>query len=167
VRELTDAQPESEETVALGLQARIALLNYGWRLGISHEEAEALFDEGDRIASQAEDIRSRVLLVTVYGTVRGINEGDVRDFARFARQAVALAEESGDRELYVGLGSGYGHFCIGEYREAVAVFDRAIELADGDPTVGAGIVFGCPMRFTTGSRGGFSPSWVSSRRHTA
>jgi adenylate cyclase len=153
VRELTDAQPESEETVALGLQARIALLNYGWRLGISHEEAEALFDEGDRIASQAEDIRSRVLLVTVYGTVRGINEGDVRDFARFARQATALAEESGDPALYVGVGSGYGQFCIGEYREAVAVFDRAIELADGDPTVGAGILFGCPYAFCHGFKG--------------
>jgi tetratricopeptide (TPR) repeat protein len=38
----------------------------------------------------------------------------------------------------------YALFCIGEYREAVAICDRAIELADGDPTLGAGILIGCP-----------------------
>ena len=52
VRELTDALPESEETTALGLAARIFLLQYGWRLGITHEEAEQMFAEAERMASQ-------------------------------------------------------------------------------------------------------------------
>ena len=34
VRELTDSLPDSEETAALGLSARILSLSYGWRLGI-------------------------------------------------------------------------------------------------------------------------------------
>jgi len=40
VRELADTLPESVETVALGLESRISWLNYGFRVGISHEEAE-------------------------------------------------------------------------------------------------------------------------------
>jgi len=43
--------------------------------------------------------------------------------------------------------SAYGLLCTGEYREGVAICDRAIELADGDPTVGAGIVADCPYAF--------------------
>jgi len=144
VRELADALPKSEETVALGLEARISLLNYGWRLGISPDEPQALFNEAERIASETGDVSSRAILLSSYATVRGLGDGDVREFARLDRQAMSLAEESGDPALYVGLGSPYALFLVGEYREAVAMCDRAIELADGDPTVGAGIIFGCP-----------------------
>ena len=123
------------------------MLNYGWRLGISREEAEAVFSEAERMASKAGDIRSRAILLQAYGHVKGLNEGDVREYARLVHQAVALAEESGDPALYVAVaGTAYALFCIGEYREGVAIFDRAIELADGDPTVGAGAVgaIACP-----------------------
>src|SRR5207244_8531486 len=125
--------------------ARISLLNYGWRLGISHEEAEALFSEAERIASRAGDIHSRAILLGVYGLVRGVGDGNLREYAELVRQAIALAEESGDPALYMALAlSSYAFSCTGEYREGVAICDRAIELADGDPTVGAGTVLGCP-----------------------
>src|SRR5439155_10960911 len=61
---------KSAETVALRLEARISWLNYGWRLGISHEEAEGVFNEAERMASKAGDIGSRVTLLSVYGIVR-------------------------------------------------------------------------------------------------
>ena len=48
-----------------------SLLNYGWRLGISHEEAEALFSEAERMASRAGDIRSRAILLSTYGSHQG------------------------------------------------------------------------------------------------
>jgi tetratricopeptide (TPR) repeat protein len=35
----------------------------------------------------------------------------------------------------------------------VAIYDRAIELADGDTTVGAGIIFACPYAFCHGAKG--------------
>jgi class 3 adenylate cyclase/tetratricopeptide (TPR) repeat protein len=145
VRELADALPESAETVALGLTARSFSLIYGWRLGISHEEAEAVFSEAEWMASKAGDIGSRAILLSAYGIVRGLNEGDVREYARLARQAFALAEESGDPALCVGAApTAFGLMCTGEYREGVAIYDRAIELADGDVTVGAGVLFACP-----------------------
>src|SRR5207247_9062856 len=83
--------------------------------------------------------------LSAYGIGRGRNEGDVREYARLARQAFALAEESGDPAICVGVApTAYGLMCTGEYREGVAIYDRAIELAAGDVTVGAGILFACP-----------------------
>ncbi|MEA2429951.1 MAG: hypothetical protein QOI19_424, partial [Thermoleophilaceae bacterium] len=155
VRALTDTLPKSKETTALGLNARISSLNYGWRLGISHAEAEALFNEADRIASEIGDIRSRAILLSIYSTVRGHSEGDLREYAKLARESIALADESGDPTLYLTVSGGvtYALFCVGEYREAAAVCDRAIELADGDPTVGAGVAVGCPYAFCITAKG--------------
>jgi tetratricopeptide (TPR) repeat protein len=154
-RELADALPDSTETLALGLQGRISSLNYGWRLGISHEEAQALFNEAERIASRAGDVRSRVLLLATYGLLSGVGDGDVREYARLVREAIALAEESGDPGLYVAIATttSYAPYCVGERDEAVAICDRAIELAKGDPTVGAGVIVGCPYAFCHAFKG--------------
>jgi class 3 adenylate cyclase/tetratricopeptide (TPR) repeat protein len=155
VRELAEALPESQETVALGLEARIFLLQLGWRLGISHQEAETVFVEAERMASRAGDIRSRALLLVAYGAVRGLSDGDVHEWAKLARQAFALAEESGDPALYMSAApSAYALYLIGEFREGVAICDRAIELAGGDPTVGAALVGGCPYAWCHANKGG-------------
>jgi class 3 adenylate cyclase/tetratricopeptide (TPR) repeat protein len=154
VRELANTLPESEEAVALGLTARISSLNYGWRVGISREEAEALFSEAERMASRAGDIGSRALLLSLYGIVRGVGDGDVREYARLAREAIALAEESGDPAFYMAIATNaYAFFVVSEYREGVAICDRAIELADGDVTVAAGISVGCPYAWCHGLKG--------------
>jgi class 3 adenylate cyclase/tetratricopeptide (TPR) repeat protein len=155
VRELTDALPASKDTVRLGLGARVNSLNFGWRLGISHEDAETLFADADRMAAESGDVRSRAILLSIYSTVRGHSEGDLREYARLAREAIALADSARDPALYLTVSGGvtYALFCIGEYREAAAVCDRAIELADGDPTVGAGVVVGCPYAFCVTAKG--------------
>ncbi|MEA2471354.1 MAG: hypothetical protein QOE38_2353, partial [Thermoleophilaceae bacterium] len=154
VRELADALPESAETAALGLTARIFALQFGWRLGISQEEAEALFVEAERLALSAGDDRARALLIGTYGAVRGVGGGDVRTMATLTRQAIAIAEQVGDPALYMAISGGaYALFCSGEYREAVAICDRAIELADGDPTVGGGFNYQCPYAWCHGFKG--------------
>ena len=146
VRELADSLPDSPETAALGLSARIFSLQFGWRLGMSHEEAEALFTEAEEMTSATQDIASRAILLAVYGGIRGASEGQIREFLSLTRQAIALAEESGDPALYMVTSlSAYAFFLTGEYGEGVAVLDRAIELADGDPTLGAGVAADCPL----------------------
>ena len=52
MRELADSLPESAETAALGLAARIFSLQYGWRLGVTHEDAEAVFTEAEQMAAK-------------------------------------------------------------------------------------------------------------------
>jgi class 3 adenylate cyclase/tetratricopeptide (TPR) repeat protein len=146
VRTLAQAVPESGETVALGLVASINSLNLGWRLGISIDDAQAEFSEAVATATKAGDIRSRALLLAAYGAIRGTGDGNVSEMATLARQAIALAEESRDPTLYIPIAiSAYAFFCTGESREGVAVLDRAIELARGDPRVAAGTSVGCPF----------------------
>lgn len=154
VRELADTLPESAETVALGLESRISWLNYGFRVGIPHEEAETVFNEAELMASEAGDVRSRAILLDVYGSARALGDGDVREYARLARQANALAQESGDPGICLAVATcAYALYCTGDHREAVTIYDRAIELADGDTTAGAGIIFGCPYAFCHGAKG--------------
>jgi adenylate cyclase len=146
VRDLADALPDSAQSEAHRLQARVALLNYGWRLGVSHDDPAALFAEAERMAARSGDIHAGAILHILYGAVRGMGYGDVRDYVQLARQALALAAKSGDPALHVGVVSGAAHALHsgGHYREAVAAVDRALDLADGDPTLGRGLVMACP-----------------------
>jgi class 3 adenylate cyclase/tetratricopeptide (TPR) repeat protein len=154
VRELTDPLPESAETRSLALESRFAWLNCGRRLGIAHGEARAVFKEAERIACENGDVGSRALLLAVYGAIRGMGGGEVREWAGLARRAIALAEESGDAALYVAIApAAMAFFRTGEYRESMAICDRALELTDGDHTVGAGIGVGCPSAFCHGLKG--------------
>jgi adenylate cyclase len=145
VRDLADALPDSAAAAQLRLQARTSLLNYGWRLGIGRDEREALFTETERMASQLDDPVARALLLFAYGAAIGLGEGRQLESAALQREALALAEDAGDAALYVGLSLGaYSSFIVGDYQEAVAIYDRAIELAGGDPTMGAGIILAGP-----------------------
>jgi class 3 adenylate cyclase/tetratricopeptide (TPR) repeat protein len=159
VRELADDLPESDESIALGIAARFFLLQFGWRLGISHEEAEELFNEAERMAARAGDLRSRALLLGVYAGIRGINDGDVREMAELGSQAIAIAEESAaadDRGLYMTIaGVSYGSFLSGEHRQAVAMLDRAMELTGHDPNVEGEGTIGCPYGYCLVFKGGY------------
>ena len=60
----------------------------------------------------------------------------------------------------------YAFFLIGEHDEALAVLDRAIELADGDPTVGAGHRRDCPLAYCYVFKGGILCDHGPARRGT-
>ena len=144
VRELADALPDTEETAALGLSARLFALGAGWRLGLSDQEAEALFTEAERMATQAQDNWSLALLLVTYGTILFATRGRYREALTAIRQAAFLAEESGDPSLRLVVAlSPYTLYLLGEYPEAMVWCDRAIELAHGDATIGAALV-ACP-----------------------
>ena len=157
VRELADSLSESEESTMLGLTARIFWLQFAWRLGISREEAEEVYMEAERMASRAGDLRSRTLLLGLYGNIRGLNDGEPAEQARLGRESIALAEEVGDPALHMfGAVNVYGLFVVGELREGIALLDRAIEIAAGDATLGAGIAVGCPLAYCLIFKGGLA-----------
>jgi class 3 adenylate cyclase len=155
VRELADQLPESEESAGLGFAARAALLMFGWRLGISREEAERLFEEAERMSALTEDVRSRALLLTHYGALKAVSDMELGEGVRLTRQAIALAEEAEDRALYLALENyaSYAFWLVGEPQESLAVADRAIELTGGDPGVGAGLDLACPYAHCFGIKG--------------
>ena len=145
VRDLADTLPETEETIALRITSRVFVLQYGWRLGIAHDEAEETFTEAERLCSKVGDLRSRALLISVWAGYRGVTEGDMRAMAELGDQVLAIAEEAGDASLYMSVaGVSYGSFGLGDYRKTVRLLDRAME--QGDPTVEALTVV-CPLGY--------------------
>src|SRR5262249_22990474 len=63
VRALLKRVPESEETIALGIAARIRLLGLSWTLGISPEEGVDLCAEGATLAQRSADPRSLAIFL--------------------------------------------------------------------------------------------------------
>lgn len=154
VVELTDGLHESEETVGLGLAARVATVHLGWRLGLSGDDAERIFKEAERMAIKSGDLRLRILLLGGYGAVLGLGQGRIDEYARLARDALALAEEADDPSLCMPP-NAWAFFLTGDLREGLAALDRAIEAAGGDPTFGAGVVFACPYAMCLSHKGAF------------
>jgi tetratricopeptide (TPR) repeat protein len=145
VCDLADSLPESEEVIGLRIVSRVFALQYGWRLGIAHDEAEEMFTEAERLCSKVGDLRSRALLVSVWAGYRGVTEGDMRAMAELGDQVLAIAEEAGDPGLYMSVaGVSYGSFGLGDYRKTVRLLDRAME--HGDTTMDAVTVV-CPLGY--------------------
>jgi class 3 adenylate cyclase/tetratricopeptide (TPR) repeat protein len=156
VAELAGSLPESEETIALGLAARVLILQYAWRLGTSHEEAEKLFLEADRMASRAGDLTTRAQLLLVYAAIRGLSDGDTESMVHLISQSFALAEQSPDPAAYVSVSGGtYAYYLRGEIDRAIAGLDRAIELTGGDPSVAADTTVANPLAYVIAFKGGF------------
>ena len=87
--ELADGAAGPPETVELGLTAHLFSLEFGWRLGISHEEAQAIFNAAERIAASAGNVRACAILLALYGLIRGINDGQLHEGIALAREAIA------------------------------------------------------------------------------
>ena len=145
VRDLSDAAGESEEATALGIAARVSILNLGWRLGISDEEARRALGEGRRLAERSGDARSAAMLLAVYAIARA-NLGQPLQHLEMMREACRFAERSGDRGNQVAGLAGFAWmlFTTGYVEEAFEVTERALQLAAGDPSVGAGVGVGNP-----------------------
>jgi tetratricopeptide (TPR) repeat protein len=148
VSELVEGLPDSEEATALALGARFRRLDYGWRLGITDQEAAAHYEAGRQLALRVGDRVNLVLLTGVYATVRGL-AGHVKEYVELAREARCLAEEIGDPGLRMVAFTIeiYSRIVRGPLGEALALTEQAIALGDGDPSLGGGIGVVCPYAF--------------------
>ncbi|MET0926080.1 MAG: adenylate/guanylate cyclase domain-containing protein, partial [Solirubrobacterales bacterium] len=154
VSELAGQLPESEETMALAVSSRVLQLDYGWRLGMEAGEAETLISEAREIAARTDDLRSLALLETLDSARPGV-EHHADTWTAGASAAIGLADKSGDDSLRVALrvAGSYSFLCAGEWKELERLLDEAKEIAGGDPTVGAGLVIGCPYAWSLMARG--------------
>jgi class 3 adenylate cyclase/tetratricopeptide (TPR) repeat protein len=154
VAELAAQLPESEETLALAVSSRALQLDFGWRLGMDAREAETLLSEAREIATRTQDLRSLALLETLGSARPGIDQ-TMSAWTAGAAQAIRLADRSGDDALRVALrtAGSYSFLCAGEWDEVERILDEAKEIAGDDPTVGAGLVIGCPYAWALMARG--------------
>jgi len=154
VSELAGRLPEDEETAALGMFSRLLQLDYAWRLGMETERVEALVAETREMATRTGDLRSLTLLKIMESARPGM-ELTRREWSTAVREAISLADESGDPALRVAIraASSYCMLASGEFEECERMLDDALELAGDDHGAGAGIIIGCPYAFAVHFKG--------------
>jgi adenylate cyclase len=146
VTTLVNDLDETEETAALAVLSRLLQLDYAWRLGMDRTAAATLAEEATEVAERIGDLRSLALLKVLTAARPGIAD-HADEWVAAAVEAIGLADESGDPHLRVAIrGAGaYAHMCAGDLPQLEQTVDEMLELAGGDPTLGAGIVIGCPL----------------------
>ncbi len=141
VRALLARVPESPATMELALDACIQLLEIGWRLAISADEAAAVFAEGQQLAWRSGNPRSMAMLINAYGVVRS-HFGSADDFVDSSRLATRVAEYADDAalqlitrtRLVIALGSA------GLLREALELSEPAVDAPPSDLRLGAAVL---------------------------
>ena len=120
-------------------------LDYAWRLGMDHGEAEALAEEATEIATRIGDLRSLALLKLLTSARPGVAYR-ASDWIDAAEESIRLADEAGDLNLRVAIrGAGcYAQMCAGDLDLVEKVAGRNPRSGRRRPGVGAGIVIGCP-----------------------
>ena len=154
VSELVQALPDSAEASGLALGARLWRLNYGWRLGISEQEASAHYEAGRELAQRSGDRASLLLITAMYANVRG-TAGHVEEAGELAEEVNRLSIEIADPALRIVSLSVpiYSRVVRGRLGDALALADEAIALGAKDPTLGGGIIETCPYAWCLFMRG--------------
>jgi adenylate cyclase len=154
VSELTDELEEDEEVAALAINSRLLQLQYAWRVGMSSEEQARLAAEVEGIATRHNDLHSRALL-RVATSVRPGLPHEAGAWLAAVEETIALADESGDPHLRVAVraAGAYAFLCTANFDDYERMLDEVLELAQGDRTVGAGVILGSPIAWAVMGKG--------------
>jgi adenylate cyclase len=146
VTALVDELEENEETATLAVSSRMLQLEYAWRLGMDHAEADALAKEATGIAERIGDGHSLALLKLLTTARPGAAEYST-DWISAAVEAIELADETRDPALRIAVRSAgaYAYMCAGDLDGLERTAGELLELTGGDPTLGAGIIVDCPI----------------------
>jgi adenylate cyclase len=151
-RQVADRLPDDDpDRTAMRIAPRTLLSGSAWRVGGSG--ADTGFEELRELCTAAGDRRS--LVIGMAGPVlEQYTNARRREASRLATQHVRLLESIGDPTLTVAL-------CTvtlaakqetAEMAEVLRVAQRAIDLADGDPTMGD-LILGSPLAIAIAMRG--------------
>jgi tetratricopeptide (TPR) repeat protein len=157
VRTLTDRLQQSPETAELGINARLMLFSFLWRLGAASEEgrilweddAAAVFAEAEALVDDARQPGQKAMVVAAYGTVRLLTDA-VEDGYELCARATRLADETGDRALraVVRTAALWGLFVLGRVREAAAMAADLVAIIGEDRSVGRGTIIDSPYGYS-------------------
>jgi tetratricopeptide (TPR) repeat protein len=109
--------------------------------------------EAEEIATRIGDLRSLALLRMLLSGRPGL-EQTTADWIAGVTEATRLADESGDLHLRVAIraAGAYAHLCVADFERLDRTADEVLEIADGDPAIGAGIIIGCPVAWAVGAK---------------
>jgi class 3 adenylate cyclase len=153
VMRLVDGLDENEETLALAVASRLQQLDFAWRLGMGREEAARLEQEAEEIATKVGDLRSLALLRMLLSGRPGLEQATA-DWIAAVAEAKRLADEADDQHLRVAIraAGAYAFLCAADFERLDGTADEILELAEDDPSIGAGIIIGSPVAWALGAK---------------
>lgn len=127
VRELLVDQPQAPPINFLRMLACGQIVNFGWREGMSTEEAAPYFEEARQIAVGMNDVRANALIHAAYGRILA-NGGSADEYVGKIREAEELAARAGDASVLITLRSVLCHALrlSGRMSEALEVNAEAL-----------------------------------------
>jgi len=137
VRELLSDQPSSTPIDYLRMMACGQIVNFGWREGISAEDASVYFDEARGLALSLGDIRANALIHAAYGRILA-NGGSADKYVEKIREAKLIADGGNDPSVQITLKAVLCHALrlSGHMSEALQMnteaMDRAHEIVKFD-----------------------------------
>src|SRR5204863_5914146 len=102
VRELLSNLPPSQPINYLKMMASGQIVNFGWREGMSSEDALLYFDEAKQLAVAAGDMRANALIHAAYGRILA-NGGSADEYVARVEEAKGLADAGSDASIQVTL----------------------------------------------------------------
>jgi class 3 adenylate cyclase/tetratricopeptide (TPR) repeat protein len=128
VHELLVPLPPERTTDYLRMMACGQIVNFGWREGLSLEDAKAYFEEAKKVAVASGDLRANALIHAGYGRILGAS-GSADEYVDKIREAEALIGDSIDTSLRVTLGAVLCHALrlSGRMIDALAVNTEALD----------------------------------------
>jgi hypothetical protein len=143
-REITDSLPTDDpERTAMRIAPRTLLCGTAWR--VHGDTSSARFEELRDLCALADDKAS--LAIGMAGQVLNLwDHARVREASALASELMALVEAVADPELIVGVSfmATLVEIEAGGWADVLRWSQRAIELADGDPTKG-NFIMGSPL----------------------
>ena len=139
--DLLDGVDETPESLALGVRARIRLLQFGARIGIGPEQARRLHAEARERATRAGDIGLLGMSTIAYGATLSF-AGDIRGGLACCRDAAALGEQSENLDVRAALllPLCFTLSYVGPLPEALAATDRVLAVCDGNEARGTALL---------------------------
>jgi class 3 adenylate cyclase/tetratricopeptide (TPR) repeat protein len=137
VRELLSNLPPSQPINYLKMMASGQIVNFGWREGMSSEDALLYFDEAKQLALALGDMRANALIHAAYGRILA-NGGSADEYVEKIREAKAIADQGNDPSVQITLKAVLCHalWLSGRVGEAlqmnVEATDRAHEIVQFD-----------------------------------
>ena len=143
--------PDHPDRTSMRIAPRTLLCGTAWR--VSASVADTGFDELRDLAAAAGDKVS----LAIHGRVAddtGLRDRP-RESSRLASEFTGLLESIGDPTLMLGLSFAAitAKYFAGEMTETLRLAQRAIDLAEGDPTKG-NLIVGSPLAFAIDGRAG-------------
>jgi tetratricopeptide (TPR) repeat protein len=134
---LLEGLHESADTVPLALEARAAVLSFGWVVGISADEAAKVFTESRALAARAGDPRTLAILTGHYAAIKAAHR-EIDEYLRLSWEAMRIAEGTGDAALRAAMWPPLvrSHLLSGRLREALALSDQALSAMPEDRAFG-------------------------------